>query len=94
MDGVLRILDRESKMKDLGVQVDEKLKLGDHIHEKALNKAYSILRANKNELQIYGSLVRSHLEYAAARYHEETEKVQKWKQNWFMSIKDYHIQIV
>ena len=31
MDGVLRILDRESKMKDLGVQVDEKLKLGDHI---------------------------------------------------------------
>ena len=42
IDDVHRILDRETKMKDLVVQIDEKLKFGVHIHEK-LNKAYSML---------------------------------------------------
>jgi len=39
IDGVRRILDRETKMKDLGVQIDEKLKFGVQIHVK-VNKAY------------------------------------------------------
>jgi len=38
IDGVHRILDRRSKMKDLGVQIDEKLNVVVHIHEK-VNKA-------------------------------------------------------
>ena len=41
LDGVHRIFNRESKMKDLGVQIDEKLKFDDHIY-KEVNNAYSL----------------------------------------------------
>jgi len=39
IDGVCRILDRKTKMKDLGVQIDENLQFGVQIHVK-VKKAY------------------------------------------------------
>jgi len=44
------MLDRESKMKDLGEQIDDKLKFGVHIHEK-VNKAYSMLGVIKRNFK-------------------------------------------
>jgi len=92
IDGVHRILDRGTKMKDLGVQIDEKLKFGVHIHEK-VNKAYSTLGLIKRNFKymdketfvnLYKALVRSHLEYASSVWSphaivqtEEVEKMQK-----------------
>ena len=49
-NGVGRMLDRESKMKDLGEQIDDKLKFGVHIHEK-VNKAYSMLGVIKRNFK-------------------------------------------
>jgi len=79
-------------MKDLGVQIDEKLKFGVHIHEK-VNKAYSTLGLIKRNFKymdketfvnLYKALVRSHLEYASSVWSphaivqiEEVEKMQK-----------------
>jgi len=72
-DGVRRMLDRETKMNDLEVQIDEKLKFVVNIHEK-VNKAYSMLGVIKRNFKymdketfvnLYKALVRSHLEYAS-----------------------------
>jgi len=72
IDAVCSILDRETKMKDLGVQIDEKLKFCVHIHEH-VNKVYNMLGVIKRKFKymdqetfvsLYKALVRSRLEYA------------------------------
>jgi len=68
------LLDHKDSFKYLGVVVDEKLTLRDHIHDK-INKAYtmlSIIKRNFNYLTIssfvllYKSMVRSHLDYCSS----------------------------
>jgi len=84
-------LERTSSVKDLGVIIDCKLKLQDHIKQK--NKACSmlgILRRNFKEMDVesfislYKVFVRSHLEYAESVWNphymyliDDLEKVQK-----------------
>jgi len=72
IDGVL-ILDIETKMKDLGIRIDDRLKFDVHIHEK-VNKAYSMLGVIKRNFKymdketfvnLYKASVRSYLEYAS-----------------------------
>ena len=68
-------LERVSKIKDLGVMIDEKLSFNEHLNEK-VNKAYrmiGIIKQNFKYLEkdafmnLYNkAMVRSHLEYAVS----------------------------
>jgi hypothetical protein len=90
--GKVEELNEVSKMKDLGVVIDNKLTFKDHIAEK-VHKAYSMIGIIKRNfkymdkesfLMIYKSMVRSHLEYANSVWNPhrvglmyDLEKVQK-----------------
>ena len=82
-------LERVSKIKDLGILIDEKLNFSDHLNEK-VNKAYmmiGIIKRNFKYLEkdafinLYKAMVRSHLEYAVSvwspRYKKDIEIVEK-----------------
>jgi len=86
------VLDHENEMKDLGVTMDAELTFEDHINGK-INKAYSMLGIIKRNFKyldeqpfvnLYKTMVRSHLEYAATVWSptkkgliEDIEKVQR-----------------
>ena len=90
--GKMEEMKEVSRMKDLGVTIDNKLTFKDHIAEK-VHKAYSMIGIIKRNfkymdkdsfLMIYKSMVRSHLEYANSVWNPyriglmyDLEKVQK-----------------
>ena len=70
----MEYLEKVDKIKDIGVLMDSKLNFTDHIAE-TTNKAYSMIGIIKRNFRyldrdafvmLYKSMVRSHLEYAAA----------------------------
>jgi len=95
-DNQIRSLDHKKSYKDLGVIIDEKLTLRDHIHDK-INKAYAILGiihrnfkylAINSFVLLYKSTVLSHLDYCSSVWVpykkgdiELIEKVQKGHQS-------------
>ena len=63
-------LERQDKVKDLGVWFDERLSFKEHINEK-INKAYMILGVIKRNYRyltvlLYKSMVRSQLDYCSS----------------------------
>jgi hypothetical protein len=97
------ILEQVDHFKDLGVIFDSHLSFQHHCHEK-ISKAYSILGIIKRNftyltpaalVQIYKSMVRSHLEYAQSVWYpyrqklvEDLEKVQKRATKLVTSLKN------
>jgi len=86
-------LERQDKVKDLGVWFDDRLTFREHINEK-INKAYMMLGVIKRNFKyltvstfvlLYKSMVRLHLDYCSSVWApymkgdiEAIEKVQKW----------------
>ena len=96
IDNSVSILEKLDQFKDLGVIFDNQLSFQHHCYEK-INKSYSILGTIKRNfkfltpealVQIYKSMVRSHLEYAQSVWYpyrqkliDDLERVQKGQQN-------------
>jgi len=100
------ILEQLDCFKDLGVKFDNHLSFQQHCYDK-INKAYSILGIIKRNfkyltpealVQIYKSMVRSHLEYAQSVWYpyrqkliDDLEKVQKRATKLVTSLRNDHI---